>query len=89
MMQRPWEIKFKDKQPLGKVSIASGLLYLLVLRVRIETLSSLNTNNLSQVRRILQPSHGLSYMRELGSGSDLYDDVIVRNKVDTVTKVFQ
>ena len=25
MMQRPWEIKFKDKQPLGKVSVSSAI----------------------------------------------------------------
>ena len=29
------------------------------------------------------------YSRELGSGSELYEEVIVRGKVDTVTKAFQ
>ena len=29
------------------------------------------------------------YTRELGSGSELYEEVIVRGRVDTVTKAFQ
>jgi hypothetical protein len=48
--------------------------------------------SLFKVRRALQPcpgSNAVSFCRDLGSGSAIYDDVIVRNGVDTVTKAFE